>query len=112
MSAPTITYVPKSGAYEVSAGGAVLGTPRRVSVCSYVRRDGAKTIIVKRSCPATHQERQEHLKSLEARGIIQDWQASHHADVAEARSCIMQMYGIGWFNMARAQLAAVAKAGG
>lgn len=77
----------------------------RFMVVSAVWRSGQKKIDV---LPFSEKKRDNFISVLsqfERSGSLEDWQVASYEDLQSLRSGIMNQFGIGWFNMARKNLA-------
>lgn len=77
----------------------------RIGICAWVRPSGATGIVV-REFLVDQEANWRAGNAAIARDLgHEDWQASVHDSLTDARSTLMRDYGIEWFNRARQQLA-------
>lgn len=71
---------------------------------------GGKRVVIAPGTDRAYYQRQGD-KAAKA-GVIRDYQTAVCDDLNEVRSCLMSNFGIGFYNVARSQIAALAQAGG
>lgn len=79
----------------------------RIGIFAFEARSGRQRICV---CPITigdHTWLTNCRLAAHGGDGVADWQASVHENVAEAKSALMSIYGIGWFNRARRQIVSI-----